>query len=174
MKIFIIGISGTGKTPVAAKISANLGIEHIGASEYFRNKFKKQNSEDRNNFIEEITSFSLNELQKDLFINANYLKEKVNNIDCVIEGIRSPIDFQFLYKPGEDIVIFLDYNDSCEDYRIKKTTFETGINIIKDYLKWLVNNKLILKEKIHYWKYSDFYGDNSLESKIEEFLNDTH
>ncbi len=173
MKIFIIGISGTGKTPVATKIAAALNLTHIGASEYFRANFKKQNSEDRNSFITEITDYSLSELQKDLFVNAKYLKEKTNGLDCVIEGIRSPIDFQELYDPSNDTVIFLDYNNYEDEYKIKKTNFEIGINVIKDYIKWLKINKLINGKKIHYWKYSEFFGKDSLETKIEEFLNGT-
>ena len=41
MNLFIIGPSGTGKTPVAKYVADNLGFQLVKSSQYFREGFQK-------------------------------------------------------------------------------------------------------------------------------------
>jgi len=166
MNIFILGVSGSGKTPIAKLISSKKNMNHISASEYFRKKFNKEFN-DRNVFIKEITEFSKNELSKDPYLNIKYLKERLDN--CVIEGIRNPIDFSNLFNLKEDKVIFLNYKNN----RLKKTNFENGLDIINNIIKWSIINNLMENKNFIYIEFECFFGKNSLEEKIKELLNGT-
>ena len=164
MNIFVIGQSGTGKTPIAEKIAKEKNMNHIKGSEYFRESFQEQ-YEDRNEFTYQITQFSKNELKKNPYVNINYLKDKMNN--AVVEGLRNPIDFTNLFKFGEDKVIYLDYQNNP----LNKTDFEDGLNIIENLLNWSINTGIIKKEDFIKISFDDFFGKNSLEEQVEELLN---
>lgn len=154
MNIFIIGSSGTGKSPVAAKL-ANLGYKHIKASQYFREAFgKDQNSMDRNQFIREITEFSKAILEKDPLINVRYIKGNLDKLN-VIEGVRNPIDFFNLYEPNSDKVIYLNYLNN----ELIKTDFESGIDIILSKVN---------KDNLITYEFKDFWGQNSLEEQLQK------
>ena len=164
MNVFIIGTSCTGKTPFAKKISKRLNLKHISASEYFRTSFNEKGS--GKDFIESITEYSKKKLQKNYRVNIDYIGSVENS---VVEGIRNPIDFSNLFNFNKDKVVFLEY----ENQECGKTAFENGIEIIKEICLWSTDMGILPKENIKVYSYNNFYGKDSLEEKIEEFLNDS-
>jgi len=163
MNIFIIGQSGTGKTPIAKLIAKEKGMNHIKGSEYFRKAFKTA-YKDRNKFIKEITLFSKKELSKDPYININYLKDKLGN--AVVEGIRNPIDFTNLVCFKKDKIIYLEFTKNT----LLRTDFEKGLDIIEDTCNWAIDSEIMKKEQFIKISFSCFYGEDSLEEKIKEIL----
>lgn len=167
MNIFVIGQSGTGKTPISKLIAEKKGMNHIKGSEYFREAFKGS-SEDRNDFINLITLFSKKELSKDPYVNIKYLKKKIGTND-VIEGIRNPVDFSNLFKFGEDEVIYLDYKNNP----LIKTDLEDGLDVIESLIKWAINTKLMKENQFKKITFSSFFEEDNLEEKIQEYIDGT-
>jgi len=169
MNIFIIGSSGTGKTPIAKKISEALNMKTVKASEYFRIKFNdaKIPFKNRDDFISKITKFSQQILKDDYNININYIKNQMS-VSCVIEGIRNPIDFTNIFNFNNDIVIKLNYTKN----NLKITEFEDGIDIIGRVCEWAIINKIMPSENMKDFTYDEFFGVNSLEEQVKKFIKD--
>lgn len=163
MNVFLIGTSNTGKTPIALKF-IELGYQHIKASEYFRNSFVSEIS-DRNEFTKAISEFSMTELKKNYLVNVDYIQPKLN-IPSVIEGVRNPIDFCGLFKPGDKVIYLENLHNSIE-----KTVFEKGLDVIESYLKWMIEIGLVEENDFIKISFSSFFGKGSLEEQIEEVLN---
>lgn len=164
MKIFIIGISKTGKSTLSIYLSNKYNLEHIQSSLSIRNSFEYKESDFNNkqDFINAITQYSIELNQKVPNFISTYIK---NNYDLtkniIIEGIRNPNNFFDLFNINEDKVIFLDYLNN----EVKQTKFENGINIIKDYLNWNLELNIIQKNRIQYLIYSDY---NEIQGLLDE------
>lgn len=167
MKIFVIGQSGTGKTPIAAKISEALSFNHVKASEYFRKTFTGH-SDDRNEFTKMITEYSAHVLKENPYVNIDYLKDKLQG-NCVVEGVRNPIDFSNLFEFGKDKIIFLEYRNNP----ILKTDFENGLDIIESIMSWAQQQGIVSENDFIRIQFDQFFGPGSLEEQIEEFLDGT-
>jgi hypothetical protein len=165
INIFVIGQSGTGKSPIANRISEAKELQLIKASEYFIESFKGY-SEDRNEFIRLISQFSAEKLSEDPYVNINYIKEKIYNKPFVIEGIRNPIDFTNLFKFGKDKVIFLNYIDN----KLSKSNFESGLDIILSIINWSKNIGIMSNEDFIQIDFNTFFGKDSLEEKINSLI----
>lgn len=144
MKLFVLGRSGTGKTPVARQTAAALGVPHVGASEWVRRMFpalpEGAPSQQRQEQIEQMTRFSLDELKRDpasclAFLDRHHDLQR----PCVIEGMRNPSDFVRTFDPRCDLVVVLEARGSP----LQATGFEAGLDVIRGYLRWLVDNGLL-------------------------------
>ena len=166
MNIFLIGSSGTGKTPIATKIANYLGIKHVKASEYFRLGFSGE-FDSRDYFNQKITEYSKHELSKNPRVNIEYLQDKIN-IPCVIESIRNPIEFTNLFDFKNDLVIYLNYSEN----KLLKTGFEKGIQLIENVCLWSIENKIMKEEQFVKVNFSQFFGENSLEFQIDQILKE--
>lgn len=154
MNVFIIGTSRTGKSTLS-EIFFDSGYNVIKASEYFRKSFKYTEDyfKDSNEFIHAITEFSKKELQKNPYVNIDYIKNNFSFLDKnVIEGIRNPIDFSSLFNASEDIVIILKKVGG----NISSTDFEEGIDIIENYMKWGINNLIIKPCQLEVIEFSSY------------------
>lgn len=161
MNIFILGQSGTGKSPIANKVSIAKNLELIKASEYFRESFKST-SDDRNEFIKLITQFSAEKLSEDPYVNVKYIQNKMNSKPFVIEGVRNPIDFTSLFTFGKDKVIFLNYLDNP----LEKSNIEEGLDVILSLLNWTINMGIMSDKDFIKINFNEFFGKDSLEEKI--------
>lgn len=162
MKIFIIGISQTGKSTTAKYIANKYNMEYIQASIMIRNSFKKENEfNSRQEFIEAITKYSIELNQNSPMIVSKYIKENYDLNNVIIEGIRNPNNFFDLYEIKKDKIIVLDYLNNP----IKETTFEKGINIIVDYLKWNIEHNIISSDDLQILRYENY-------NEIQGILNE--
>ncbi len=147
MTIFVIGYTATGKTPFAQKLANELGYKHISASEWVKTKFKASSETlTREEYVKEITSYSIEQLKVDpdscvRYIIDNY-REDFFNGTLVIDGVRNPRDFMKLFYSETDKVISLESIN-----KEALTEFEEGVQVIKQYCLWLINNNLIEEEQ---------------------------
>lgn len=164
MKIFIIGISKTGKSTLSTYLSNKYNLEHIKSSLSIRNSFEYKESDFNNkqDFINAITEYSIELNQKVPNFISTYIK---NNYDLtknvIIEGIRNPNNFFDLFNINEDKVIFLDYLNN----EVKQTKFENGIDVIKHYLNWNLELNIIPQNRIQYLIYSNY---NEIQGLLNE------
>lgn len=164
MKIFIIGISKTGKSTISKYLSEKYNVEHIQASASIRNTFqyKEENYNTQQEFIEAITKYSIKLNQKEPYFISNYIINNYNlKKDVIIEGIRNPNNFFSLFDITKDKVIILDYLNN----EINKTTFEKGIDVIKEYLKWNIEHNIIDSNRVQFLEYHNY-------DEIKEMLNE--
>lgn len=127
MTIFVIGHSKSGKSTLSSLLSSDLGCDVISAGGWVRNAFAGQKPTRK-----EMDDYSCAALKKNLNICKDYiLAGMVEQQNSIIEGIRNPRDFTFLYQPG-DIVIIMKLNPAIEE-----SEFETkGIAAIESYLEF--------------------------------------
>lgn len=106
MNIFIIGPSRSGKTTLANHLKVN-GYNHIQASKALKNKYPIGTGEEYDKYVLRLTKISNKILQENPDHFIEYIKSNMIG-DNVIEGIRNPRDFCFLYNPVVDKVIITD------------------------------------------------------------------
>lgn len=164
MKIFIIGISQTGKSTLSKYLSDKYYLEHIQTSKSIRNTFqyKEEDFNSKQSFIEAITDYSIKINQKEPYFNSNYI---INNYDLkkdvIIEGIRNPNNFFSLFDIIKDKVIILKYLNN----QIKPTSFEKGIDVIENYLNWNLELNIINKNRIQILEYNNY---NEIKGLLDE------
>lgn len=133
-RLFVLGASGSGKTPLARQVAARLGVPHVMASGWVRRLFPDgADPTDRQARIEAMTRFSLGALRQDPLAAVSWL-ERHHPVErpCVIEGMRNPSDFVRVFDPRTDLVVFLEHRGSG----LRPTGFEAGLEVIAAYLAW--------------------------------------
>jgi adenylate kinase family enzyme len=149
MKVFLIGFSGLGKSPLAQKLMETLPTaHHIRAGEWVRRSVPPGSS------VEEMAQFSRDKLRENPdkclnFIYGNYdLEHCYRNGNewpeiFILDGIRNPRDFAHLFDPRYDLVVFLG-RAGVE----AQSSFEAnGIAAIWQYVKWLQTENLLRKSE---------------------------
>ena len=165
MNLFIIGPSGTGKTPVAKYVADNLGFQLVKSSQYFREGFQKnlKDYETRGAFVNAITEYSLGELKKDPMCNINYINNHYDmSKDCVIEGIRNPNDFMAFFNPKTDYVLELYYVYTD----IIPSKIESGISVIRDIIQWNIAQGIMDKKQYYEFNFEYFWDKERVSSCI--------
>lgn len=172
MTIYIVGATKSGKTPIGLEIEQlNPKWKSITASEWVKSKFKPSSDQlSIAEFVDEITKFSIEELNKDLdqcihFIKRTYCKDYLEGT-LVIDGIRNPRDFTNLFQPNRDKILFIqkEGNDNW-------TKFESGIEVIKNYVEWLTSNSLLDKDNVEHFTYNTpLFEIKDVINKIERWI----
>lgn len=145
--VYLIGISGVGKTQYAQLFKENLGMMVISAGEWAVEGLKRDRGIKRplvksQEYLEEVTKYSLSKLKSNRNINLEYIGSKYNlNNGCVLDGMRNPYEFIHLFRPLIDHVVCITGKSS-----LKPTAFEDGNNVIFKYLEWLIENGLMPKD----------------------------
>lgn len=134
MNIFIIGPSRSGKTTLANHF-VKKGYNHIQASKTLKEQYPITRNEEYGKYVSRLTGISKQLLEENPDHFIDYIKFNMieNN---VIEGVRNPRDFCFLYNPNIDKVI-LTSGDSLSDF--EKLGIEAILSIIKFWDKEVVN-----------------------------------
>lgn len=158
MKIFLIGFSGLGKTPLnKLLVTAMPGAQLISASEWVRSQCPPTAT------VAELTAFSNSNLARNPRSCIDFIASKYNLDDgiSIIDGIRNPFDFTNLFDYTKDVVIFL--------YRVgiyPKSSFEEkGILAIQKYVEFLRSENLVPKTrafKIAFTKQNKYSKDQYL------------
>lgn len=152
-KLFVLGASGAGKTPIARQLADALGVKHVGASAWVRNAFAGMQLEaghDRQAVVEAMTRFSLEELKKNPRACLDVAGPEMD-VPCVVEGMRNPFDFVHAFDWRTDLVVFVHRVDNT----LERTAFEEGLEIIGNYLSWLNKTGLIARNQVLVRTYPD-------------------
>jgi hypothetical protein len=158
MNVFVLGPSRSGKTPMARHLAAALGLRHVKAGAWVRERFATPAPADdapdaeRAAFVAAITRFAIDELRADPWVSIDHLAAAGLHVPSVIEGIRNPMDFVHAYDPRGDVVIWLD----AASIAITPTPFERGLDVIDAYLAWLEASGIRDPGKVWRCKFSAF------------------
>lgn len=177
MKIFICGLSNTGKTTFAKTLAEKLNetsispkFKPISASGFVRREFMNKPEALR----EELEDFGRKSLQKDPNVAVRFLEEETDsfNGNFIIEGIRNPRDFAMVFDPTKDFVVIQDV--SVEDARFLKSEFDRGVWIIREFCEWHRKNGVWIRNCLfRFYPYkkrmSELTIGMRLESKEEIF-----
>lgn len=163
MKIFILGMSQSGKSTLTNKLCNKYNFKHIQSSIMVRNTFKftEKDYHNKQDFIDAITQYSIELNRKTPNAVSDYIKDNYNLNNVIIEGIRNPNNFFQLFDIKKDKVIYLNYLNN----KIEKTSFEKGLDVILNYLDWNLEMG-ILKESS--FQKIEFNSYEEIEEKIEE------
>lgn len=147
-KVFVLGSSGAGKTPIARQLAEALGVRHVAASAWVRNAFADLQlhvdpkftsagaggggTADRQAVVEAMTRFSIEELRKNPRACLDVAGPEMD-VPCVVEGMRNPFDFVHAFDWRTDLVVFVQRGDNA----LERTAFEEGLEVIGNYLTWL-------------------------------------
>jgi hypothetical protein len=146
MNIFVLGQSGSGKTPLSKLIGSKLGIPVISAGDWAVPVTPKAAS--KQDVIDETTKIAVANTRLDPNGCISYVKAKLSG-PSIIEGIKNPRDFSSLFDPAQDLVVFLNRDNT--PYRA--SVYEAGILVIDSYVNWLAGTGLLDKEKRVNFKY---------------------
>lgn len=174
MKVFVVGTSGVGKTPMATQLAARLGLGHVKASAWARAGYPGPvaPTADRAAFVAAITAWASAELAADPWVSIDHLACGADLRDCVVEGIRNPLDFIHLYDPRRDVVIWLTATSGPPP-----TAFEQGLDVIGAYLEWQARAGLRDPARAPIWRYRvhgfrrgdpDAVGGATLDDAIDD------
>lgn len=170
MKIFVIGKTHSGKTPVAERLSKIMKYKLIYAGEWVKIHFLKK-CDSLEEYIDKTSKYTVEKLREDFTFSLHYIRKKINNSDSyIIDGERNPYDFINLFDPSIDIVICI----SCRTGSKFKLRYEYGINVISIYLKWLLKNDFIKDFQYRQYQFDCLYNSqkknlswNSVEENID-------
>lgn len=152
-KLFVLGASGAGKTPIARQLADALGVRHVGASAWVRNAFAGFTPEvghDRQKMVEAMTRFSIEELRKNPRACLDVAGPEMD-VPCVVEGMRNPFDFVHAFDWRTDLVLFVQRGDNT----LERTAFEEGLAVIGDYLSWLNKAAILDRDRVLVRSYPD-------------------
>jgi hypothetical protein len=151
--IFIVGNTKSGKTTLAKKIATKFNLEHVSASQWFRDNFKGDPSSPA--FVKEISVFSSQTLKANSNLNIEILQPKIVEGGCVIEGVRNPRDFNALFIPERgDVVIWL-YSLSSKH----SSVFEAyGLKAIRHSLKFYLETGIMEQARCLRFEVADVSG----------------
>lgn len=184
MKVFIIGYSGHGKSPMARHLADATNLQRIKASGWV-SALTEQKFNSRAERTAALTKLSLEALAKDPNVSMRYMLENISECEflikkrirkpgIIIDGMRNPVDFIRLFNPKEDIVFWLS-----NAYLKHSTMFEYhGITAITSYLSFLSTSGLMEPWRLKWVSYEYFWnkdlperrcgGTTSLEEEIED------
>lgn len=137
MKLFIVGVTGSGKTTLAKKVadaaSQREDVVVISASGWIRSitGIKGHSKAD----VQALTDRSKEELAKNPTVALDWIRGQIHGCrPTIIEGCRNPVDFFGLYDPCEDYVVFI------ESYMKPASEFESvGLHTIRSCVQGMVD-----------------------------------
>lgn len=159
MRVFVIGKSGIGKTTLSQKVAAKLNMGHVQASWWLKGYFK--GDENGPNATQEMTECAISELKKDHLVAVKYLNTlHLDNV--IIDGVRNVIDFAHLFRPNQDMVVFVGrYVDLSFE-----TEFDRGVMIIQNVVNWLLSIGMVDYAQVVHILYVKKYPGPTAPNKL--------
>lgn len=138
--VFLIGSTKVGKTTLAWTIcfeTSGIDLVPVQASKWIKEQYNETNFPSYSEYVAFLTKKSREFLTDDPDCAIKRIKQSFNGNGggCLIEGVRNPRDFMHLFDYRKDLVVFLS-RDGMEIIN----EFEEGIEVIKQYVKWLEKN----------------------------------
>lgn len=148
MRIFVVGASHTGKSPLARRLAEALSIRHLSAGAWVRERFPLPRPGDtateaeRQAHVAQLGAFALAELRRDPHVSVASLAGRLGPAeDAVIEGMRNAYDFVHLFDPRTDHVIALAGPPT------EMSAFDRGIAPLLGYVDWMIDIGLLAPER---------------------------
>jgi hypothetical protein len=177
MRIFVIGASHTGKSPLARRLAESLNIRCLSAGGWVRERFPEPrpaadaSSAERAAHIERLTQFAISELRRDPNVSVASLRSRLTPDEhAVIEGMRNVYDFTHVFDPRSDHVVAL-----FGPARTDTGPFDQGIGPLLAYVDWMIAIGLLDADRKREYTFGEFgaIGDprpNTLEHAIVDYL----
>lgn len=143
MKVFILGLSGAGKTTVSKSLLCNK-FNYIDVLSWFKSSFRsKQPKESVNEYEQSFTTYLVSHLQQDPLFFSQQIKDRLNDKAAIVDGMLDPRNFIDLFNPKEDYLIVLNRldNSNNNDYDL------VSLNVIRDYCFWLSSFNMLDKDR---------------------------
>ena len=149
MKIFILGLSGSGRTTVAKSLAEADNTHYVSAFDWFKPTFRlRHKNELEEDYAQEFMTYMIDRLKKHPLLFSDAIKDTINSFKkhdvTIIDGILNPKNFIDLFDYNKDIIVILnrlDNNQDCIDYDYM------SVNLIKDYCFWLSSSGLLSKDR---------------------------
>ncbi len=154
MKVFIIGLPGSGKTTVSKSMCENLGAIYLDPAACIKYTFRKLNDQESD---QQYTDSYNEYVNQRLIIDPDLIAKSIDDIikvhpivygseddQFIIDGISNPRDFIKLFDYSKDLVIFLNRMDNETEYR---SVHNIAVSVMKDYCLWLSNSKFLSKDR---------------------------
>lgn len=154
MKVFIIGLPGSGKTTVSKHICESLGAVYLDPAACVKFTFREPDEkESGQNYMDSYNDY----LNQRLVVDPDLISKSVSDIikvhpivygsddnQFIIDGLTSPRDFIQLFDYSKDFVVFLNRMDNEMEYR---SVHNISTSVMKDYCLWLANSKFLSKDR---------------------------
>lgn len=149
MKIFIVGLPGSGRTSVAKHLSNQENFRYVDATGWVKSTFRDRNPDEHiQQYNDEYHHYLMHRMKinPNLFINnaIETIKSHPGNHIFVIDGVNSPRDLAQLFDYNNDFIVFLNRTDSEPDFRDYENV---GLSVMRDYCFWLSSAVLLPKER---------------------------
>ena len=149
MKIFIVGLSKSGRTTVAQALAAHFQGQYIDAMTWVQSSFRpKKEQEHIHHYEDEYDRFLSvrRQANPDLIIDHinNQIVQHPDKDIYVIDGISSPREFANLFDYRKDMVVFLNRTSTEVEYKDHENI---GISVIRDYCFWLSSASLLIRNR---------------------------
>lgn len=134
MKIYIIGLPGSGRTRVAKSLSEDSRLHYISATDWLRSTFRPPHAkESKEDYDIEYHNYYVGRVKQDQWVcvdNIFDIQSSVNSKHFVVDGVISPFDFMYCFDPKYDMVVFLNRTDTTS---VPKDYEGVAVNVMRDY-----------------------------------------
>lgn len=166
MKIFIIGMPGSGRTTVAKALSEHPDYRYIDASSWVKSTFREPRpGEPPQQYSDDLHSWFVNRLKLKPSIVSENVYDSIDSYGqfaddayrFVIDGVFSPRDFMSLFDYNKDVVVFLNRTNNSSEY---KDYENIGVSVMRDYCFWLSSADLLTRDRWFEYNFA-IPGDDS-------------
>jgi adenylate kinase family enzyme len=147
MKIFILGLSNSGRTTVSQALVEDNSL-YISAMDWIKSTFRtKQFGEDSLDFERSFNEYLSERIKVNPFLIADNIEEIIKSCPhnkFIIDGVLNPQNFMKLFDHNNDMLIVLNRIDNLVDSTDQDNI---ALNVIRDYCYWLSSMNLLSKDR---------------------------
>ncbi len=148
MRIFLIGLSKSGRTTISKSLAEQEGNYYISAMDWLRSTFRSpQPGEDHLDYERNFTDYLCERIKLNPYLISDNIQEVIRscpNKRFIIDGLSNPQNFIKLFDYNQDIIIVLNRIDNEVDSTDQDNI---AINVIRDYCYWLSSMNLLPKDR---------------------------
>lgn len=174
MKIFLIGMPGSGRTSVATALCQDAAYQYIDTATWLKTTFRERNKDEHiNQFQDEYQLYTSNRIKLNPYLHIDNVLDIIDSKDwsknnIIIDGLSSPKDFVHLFDINKDIVVFLNRIDNESEF---KDSESIAVSVIRDYCFWMSSALLLNKER---WIEYNFRIPGEDSSFVKELGSKNH
>lgn len=147
MKIFLIGLSKSGRTTIANSLAEIEGNYYISAMDWLRSTFRsRQDKEDHLDYERSFAEYLSERIKVNPYLIADNIEQIIKSCpskNYIIDGLSNPQNFTKLFDYNQDMIIVLNRLDNDVDSTDQDNI---ALNVIRDYCYWLSSMNLLPKD----------------------------